>query len=85
MPPTSYYKDLFGRAPGNLFHLSPGTWGEHEKLFDEDNILLTRVFSEGEVKDALFGMVTFKYLSCHMCTIVRQAFKYISPSEFLCV
>ena len=34
---THYYKELFGLAPGNLFHLDPDTWGDDEKLTDEDN------------------------------------------------
>lgn len=53
---TAYYKELFGPAPGNLFHLSPDTWGSHEKLNDEDNEFLTRPFSEEEVRKALFEM-----------------------------
>jgi hypothetical protein len=24
---TSYYKELFGPAPGNMFDISPGLWG----------------------------------------------------------
>ena len=29
---SSYYKELFGPARGNIFHLSPDTWDEGEKL-----------------------------------------------------
>ena len=47
---TSYYKELFGLFRGNLFHLSPSTWSENEKLNNEDNILLTGKFTEEEVK-----------------------------------
>ena len=53
---TEFYKNLFGPAPGNLFHMDPESWGEAEKLTKEDNDDLTRVFSEEEVKDALFAM-----------------------------
>ena len=53
---TSFYKDLFGPAPGNLFHLNPDTWTDDEKLSGEDNRDLCREFTEQEVKDALFDM-----------------------------
>ena len=53
---TSFYKELFGPARGNMFHLSADTWSEEEKLSEEDNILLTSEFTEEEVKRALFGM-----------------------------
>ena len=53
---TDYYRELFGTAPGNLFHMDPGSWGEDEKLTDTDNDFLTRPFSEEEVKAALFSM-----------------------------
>ena len=39
-----------------LFFIFPETWGDHEKLTDEDNEFLTRPFSEEEVKTALFGI-----------------------------
>ena len=53
---TSFYKELFGPARGNMFHLSADTWSEEEKLSEEDNILLTSEFTKEEVKRALFGM-----------------------------
>lgn len=53
---TKYYKELFGPAPGNQFHLDPDTWSEEEKLNEADNIDLCREFTETEVKEALFAM-----------------------------
>lgn len=53
---TGFYKDLFGPAAGNIFHLDPDTWGDDEKLTAEENDFLTRPFSEEEVKKALFSM-----------------------------
>ena len=53
---TSYYKELFGPAPGNLFAISPSLWGANELLSDEDNVYLTRPFTEKEVSEALFSM-----------------------------
>ena len=53
---TAYYKELFGPARGNLFHLSPDMWADNEKLTEDDNILLTSKFMEEEVKKALFNM-----------------------------
>lgn len=47
---TTFYKDLFRPAPGDIFHLDPDTWGADEKLNMEDNEFLTRPFSEAEVK-----------------------------------
>ena len=53
---TSFYKELFGPARGNMFHLSPEACSEEEKLNEEDNVLLTSEFTEEEVRKALFGM-----------------------------
>ena len=53
---TAYYKNLFGPASGNLFHLAPDTWMDEEKLTEEDNLILTSEFTEEEVKKALFSM-----------------------------
>jgi mannosylglycoprotein endo-beta-mannosidase len=55
---TTYYKDLFGPAPGNMFKLSSNLWSMEETLSVEDNRDLTRPFSEEEVKNALFAMET---------------------------
>jgi hypothetical protein len=53
---TSYYKNLFGPAPGNLFPLNHSMWKSHEKMNDADNEIISRPFSVDEVKDALFSM-----------------------------
>ena len=53
---TNFYKDLFGPAQGNLFPVDPSLWHEDELVSDEDNIWLTRPFSENEIKEALFQM-----------------------------
>jgi len=53
---TAFYKELFGLAKGNLFHLSIDRWSSDEKLSVDDNIILTSVFTEEEVKKALFSM-----------------------------
>lgn len=42
---TSYYKELFGPAPGNMFDISPELWGPSEMINVEDNEDLTRPFS----------------------------------------
>jgi hypothetical protein len=55
---TSYYKELFGPAPGNLFSISPSIWSNVEKLNTDDNDNLTRPFTEEEVKNTLFSMDT---------------------------
>jgi mannosylglycoprotein endo-beta-mannosidase len=34
---TDYYKNLFGPAPGNLFHIDQNLWDHKEKLNDYDN------------------------------------------------
>ncbi|XP_073360628.1 uncharacterized protein [Aegilops tauschii subsp. strangulata] len=78
---TDFYKELFGPAPGNIFHLDPDTWGQDEKLTDEENEFLTRPFSEEEVKKALFSMKNNRALGpdnipakfCRFCwDIVKQ-------------
>ena len=53
---TDFYKSLFGPSPGNLFLLDPEIWGDNERLDEADNLILTRPFSEEEVKIALFSM-----------------------------
>jgi hypothetical protein len=52
---TEYYKDLFGPAHGNLFHIDQNLWSPNEKLIEEDNSDMIKPFSEHEVKDALFA------------------------------
>lgn len=53
---TSYYKELFGKAAGNLVPINPDLWDANEKLTDIDNKILDRPFSEEEVKQALYEM-----------------------------
>lgn len=53
---TSYYKELFGPVPGNLFQLSPDLWAIHEVLDEHDSGDLTRPFQLDEIKHALFSM-----------------------------
>ena len=43
---TTFYKDLFWPARGNLFHLSSDTWSEDEKFNEEDDLLLTSEFTD---------------------------------------
>jgi hypothetical protein len=57
---TSFYKSLFGPAPGNVFHFDHGIWEPHEKLDAADNEILSRPFSIKEVKDAIFSMAKNK-------------------------
>uniref|UniRef100_A0A453QLB1 Reverse transcriptase domain-containing protein n=1 Tax=Aegilops tauschii subsp. strangulata TaxID=200361 RepID=A0A453QLB1_AEGTS len=53
---TKFYKDLFGPASGNLCKLKEDMSESNEKLTDIDNFILTRPFSETEIKNALFSM-----------------------------
>jgi mannosylglycoprotein endo-beta-mannosidase len=53
---TSYYKNLFGPAHGNLFPINHSMWKPHEKMDDNDNEIISRPFTIEEVKDALFSM-----------------------------
>ena len=53
---TNFYKELFGPAVGNLCKMKEDMWESREKLSDIDNFILTRPFSETEVKNALFSM-----------------------------
>jgi len=53
---TSYYKELFGPAAGNIFQIDPDLWEEREKVTNDENEELTKPFTEEEVKSALFQM-----------------------------
>jgi hypothetical protein len=53
---TSYYKNLFGPAPGNLFPINHSMWKPHEKMDDKDKEIISRPFTIEEVKDAMFSM-----------------------------
>jgi hypothetical protein len=57
---TAYYKNLFGLAPGNILDFDANMWKPHEKLSEEENLILTRPFSVEEVKFALFSMAPNK-------------------------
>jgi SAM-dependent methyltransferase len=59
---TTYYKNLFGPAPGNIFSFNHDMWKPHEKLNDADNEILRKPFSMEDVKDALFSMKKNKAL-----------------------
>lgn len=41
---TSYYKNLFGPTPRNIFDISPSLWNDNEKLSKVDNYELTKPF-----------------------------------------
>lgn len=53
---TGFYKDLFGPALGNLFHIDPNLWSADDILSHADNDDLSRPFTLEEVKNALFSM-----------------------------
>jgi hypothetical protein len=53
---TSFYKSLFGPAPGNLIDIDVNMWDDSEKLSEEDNLDLCRPFSMEEIKKSLFEM-----------------------------
>lgn len=53
---TDFYRDLFGPENGNMCKMDDLIWGPHEKLSDIDNFILTRPFSDTEIKHALFSM-----------------------------
>ena len=53
---TDFYKNIFGLASGNIVPLSDELWDANEKVSEEDNIYLTKPFSETEIKAALFQM-----------------------------
>ena len=53
---TQIYKELFGHAPGNMFHLSPETWNDSQKVSQGDNENLIRPLSVKEVKEGMFTM-----------------------------
>uniref|UniRef100_A0ACD5YW83 Uncharacterized protein n=1 Tax=Avena sativa TaxID=4498 RepID=A0ACD5YW83_AVESA len=53
---TEYYKNLFGLAPGNMFHMSRDLWSLDETISEEENTMLTAPFSIKEIEEALFSM-----------------------------
>lgn len=59
---ADFYKELFGPANGNMFHLDPNTWSSGKKISIEDDEFITGNFTEEEVKKALFSMESNKAL-----------------------
>jgi mannosylglycoprotein endo-beta-mannosidase len=57
---TNYYKELFGQGDGNILPLDPDMWKEGEKVTQTENEDITKLFSEIEIKEALFQMETNK-------------------------
>jgi hypothetical protein len=53
---TTYYKELFGPALGNMFSISQNLWNDNETLSENDNTYLTRPFTIEEVKNTLSSM-----------------------------
>lgn len=53
---TNYYKDLFGPSDSPKMKMDPQSWGEDEKLSQEDNEKLSADFSKLEIKNAIFSM-----------------------------
>ena len=53
---TSYCKELFGPAAGNIFQIDPDLWEDWEKVTNDENEELIKPFTEEEVKNALFQM-----------------------------
>lgn len=53
---TEYYTDLFGPTEDHNIHIDKSLWAELEQVSEEDSRLLSRPFSETEIKEALFQM-----------------------------
>ena len=53
---TEFYKEQFGPASGNLCRLKENMWEPNYKLSNIVDFILTRPFSEPEIKNALFSM-----------------------------
>lgn len=53
----SYYKQLFGMQPTRKVSMGVNAWATNRRLTKEDNLSLTRPFSEKEVKEAVFNMM----------------------------
>jgi hypothetical protein len=50
---TEYYKTLFGLTDRPTFSLDPNCWEQHEKITEEENTLLTRPFTEEEIRNVV--------------------------------
>ena len=53
---TEFYKNLFGPEHNHPFPLDPDLWDSCELVQEFENDLLTRPFTEEEIKEALFQM-----------------------------
>jgi hypothetical protein len=53
---TCYYKSLFGLGGGNAFDFDHNLWSEESKVSEQENLELTKPFSEEEIKFAHFEM-----------------------------
>jgi hypothetical protein len=53
---TKYYKELFGPLESPTFSLNPDCWDQNEKITKEENNLLTRQFTEEEIKNVVHLM-----------------------------
>jgi len=53
---TEYYRELFGPETEYDISLDPSIWDHTESLEECDNEILSKPFSESEVKVALFQM-----------------------------
>jgi hypothetical protein len=58
---TAYYKSLFGPAAGNILDFDANMWKPHEKLTEEDNLVLARPFTLEEVKTTLFPIEFYQH------------------------
>ena len=53
---TEYYTELFGPTDDHNIYVDPSLWEELEQVSEEENQMLTKPFSELEIKEALFQM-----------------------------
>lgn len=53
---TRYYKNLFGASERNNFSLDESRTGDIPQVTREENEVLTKEFSEKEVREAIFQM-----------------------------
>jgi hypothetical protein len=47
---TEYYKELFGPSESPVFSLDPECWGADAKINEDENLFLTRPFTEEEIR-----------------------------------
>lgn len=53
---TQFYKDLFGPSTTSGFHMEAGCWEHEEMVSSQESEELEKVFSESEIKRAVFSM-----------------------------